>query len=66
MPFQNIGHCFHGSSLALASQVEKYGLRTVRGSTGGVRVEHVIRPNSVATAAATIFMMHQIDGPSLV
>ena len=61
LPFQNMGHCCHGSSLALASQVEKYGLRTVRGRTGGVRVEHVTRSNSTAAAAATTFMVHRFD-----
>lgn len=66
LPFQNIGHCSHGSSLALASQVEKYGLRTVRGRTGGVRVEHVTRPNSTAAAAATDFMVDRIDEAPLV
>lgn len=34
-----MGHLLHGTSLALASQVERYGLRTMRGNTGGVNVE---------------------------
>lgn len=38
-PVQNIGHFDHGSSLASASHVERYGLRTIRGNTGGVSVD---------------------------
>lgn len=34
-----MGHSLQGTSLALASQVERYGLRTMSGSTGGVNVE---------------------------
>lgn len=34
-----MGHLDHGSSLASASHVDRYGFRTISGSTGGVRVE---------------------------
>jgi hypothetical protein len=51
-PVQNIGHFSHGTSLALPSQVLKYGLRTMSGNTGGVRVE--AWPTAVASADATV------------
>ena len=34
-----MGHLLHGSSLAFCSQVDRYGLRTMRGRIGGCRVE---------------------------
>lgn len=36
-----MGHLLQGTSLALASQVERYGLRTMSGSTGGVKTDAV-------------------------
>jgi hypothetical protein len=47
-----MGHLFHGTSRALASQVLKYGVRTINGSTGGVRVEQLELAHSSTTAAA--------------
>jgi hypothetical protein len=47
-----MGHLFHGTSRALASQVLKYGVRTINGSTGGVRVEQLEFAHSSTTPAA--------------
>jgi hypothetical protein len=47
-----MGHLFHGTSRALASQVLKYGVRTINGSTGGVRVEQLERAGSSKQNAA--------------
>lgn len=44
-PVQKMGHCSHGASRE-RTQVLRYGLRTINGRTGGVRVE------ALATAAA--------------
>lgn len=38
-PVQNIGHLFHGEILASPSHVLRYGLRTIKGKTGGVKVD---------------------------
>lgn len=46
-------HSLHGSSLALASQVERYGLRTMSGSTGGVSVEATLKLTLASRVAAT-------------
>lgn len=51
-PVQNMGHLLHGSSLASFNQVLMYGVRTVRGNTGGVSDEAATRPVSSAAAAA--------------
>jgi hypothetical protein len=52
-PVQNIGHLFHGVSLASPSHVLKYGLRTTKGSTGGVSFEASTGRLSSAEPAAT-------------
>lgn len=52
-PVQNIGHLFHGVSLASPSQVLKYGLRTTKGNTGGVSFEAPTGRLSSAEPAAT-------------
>jgi hypothetical protein len=38
-PVQKMGHFSQGTSRALPSQVLKYGFRTIKGMTGGVRDE---------------------------
>lgn len=38
-PVQNMGHLFHGVSLASPSHVLKYGFLTAKGTTGGVSFE---------------------------
>jgi hypothetical protein len=48
-PVQKIGQRFHGTSLAFPSQVLKYGFLTIKGMTGGVKVE---APTGVTAAAA--------------
>ena len=50
-PVQNIGHFPHGFSLASPSQVLRYGLRTMSGSTGGVKVE-AYKPASATVHSA--------------
>lgn len=67
-PVQNIGHSYHGGSLASPSQVLKYGLRTINGRTGGVSLEAWADKTSAdpaAAAAATVSQrmveeMHEI------
>jgi hypothetical protein len=59
-PVQNIGHFSHGKSRALPSHVDRYGLRTMRGSTGGVRRDAEERRGSTAattTQAETSFIL---------
>lgn len=51
-PVQNRGQYSHGSSLACCSQALKYGLRTARGSTGGVSRLHSITGSTAANAAS--------------
>ena len=59
-PVQNIGHLFHGASLASSSHVLRYGLRTIRGSTGGECVEadaeklHSAEPRAAAAKDQSI------------
>ncbi len=48
-----MGHLLHGTSRALASQVLKYGFRTINGNTGGVRVEQVESTGRSRQAVAT-------------
>ena len=53
-PVQNMGHLSHGDSLALPNQVLRYGVRTVRGNTGGLSFEAPTgSPNSAEPAATT-------------
>ena len=52
-PVQNIGHLFHGVSLASPSHALKYGFRTANGSTGGVRFEAPTGRLSSAEPATT-------------
>jgi hypothetical protein len=47
-PVQNMGHLLHGSSRAFWSHVLRYGLRTMRGRTGGLSVE---APTALARSA---------------
>lgn len=47
-----MGHDDQGSSLALASQVERYGFLTTSGSTGGVSVDAVLSLLKLSTLAA--------------
>lgn len=47
LPVQNMGQCSQGTSRALPNQVLRYGLRTISGRTGGVKVE---APTVTATA----------------
>lgn len=47
-----MGHLLHGSSLALFNQVLMYGVRTVSGSTGGVRDEAEAATMPVSSDAA--------------
>jgi hypothetical protein len=47
-----MGHLFHGTSRALVSQVLKYGVRTINGSTGGVREEQLESAGSSTKTAA--------------
>ncbi len=49
-----MGHLLHGSSLALASHVERYGFRTISGNTGGVNVEASAEASRLAAAAAMV------------
>lgn len=54
-PVQNIGHLFHGVSLASPNQVLKYGLRTAKGNTGGVSFEAPAGiPSSAEPAAVAV------------
>ena len=48
-----MGQWLHGASRASGSQVLKYGLRTVSGSTGGVSLEASATDSASARAAAT-------------
>jgi hypothetical protein len=48
-----MGHLVHGLSLALPSQVERYGFLTTNGRTGGVKVEAATDETSDVTATAT-------------
>jgi hypothetical protein len=48
-----MGHLLQGSSLAFCSHVLRYGFRTMRGSTGGWRVEAAA---TLARSAATIIL----------
>jgi hypothetical protein len=57
-PVQNMGHLLHGTSRALASQVLKYGVRTINGSTGGVRVEQLESAGRSKVAAANADLSH--------
>lgn len=52
VPCQNMGHFFHGSSLALPSHVLRYGLRTINGSTGGDREDAVATVAALTSSAA--------------
>ena len=52
-PVQNMGHLFHGVSLASPSHVLRYGFLTVKGSTGGVSLEAPTGRLSRAELAAT-------------
>ena len=52
-PVQNIGHLFHGVTLASPSHVLKYGFLTVKGNTGGVSLEAPTGRLSSAELAAT-------------
>lgn len=60
-PVQNIGHLFHGSCLASLSHKLRYGLRTTRGSTGGVSLEastlQYERPRAIAAMERPQYMM---------
>jgi hypothetical protein len=49
-PVQNIGHLVQGSSRALCNHVLRYGLRTIRGRTGGVREARATLARSAARA----------------
>lgn len=60
-PVQNIGHDVQGSSLALASQVERYGFRTMSGSTGGVSVDAVLSLLSTLAARAVTATARMLD-----
>jgi hypothetical protein len=53
-PVQNMGHFFHGSSLAFPSHVLRYGLRTMSGRTGGVRDEASATPARSAVEAVAM------------
>lgn len=52
-PVQNMGHLFHGDSLASPSQVLRYGFLTTKGTTGGVSFEAPTERLSSAEPAAT-------------
>ena len=47
-----MGHLLHGTSLASASHVERYGFRTIRGNTGGVRVEALVKQSKLTATTA--------------
>ena len=49
-----MGHLLHGTSLALANQMERYGLRTISGSTGGDSVEAYVKLSRLAATAKTL------------
>jgi hypothetical protein len=55
-----MGHFFHGTSRALPSQVLKYGFRTIRGSTGGVRVEQLATADRSREAVANAELSHML------
>ena len=50
-----MGHLLHGTSLASASHVERYGFRTMSGKTGGVSVEALVK-HSKSKLAITVAM----------
>lgn len=52
-----MGHLVHGLSLALPSQVERYGFLTIKGNTGGFKVEAATDETSEVTAATTCSFM---------
>lgn len=52
-----MGHLDHGLSLALPSQVERYGFLTINGNTGGFRVEAAANETSEVTVATTCSFM---------
>ena len=51
-PVQNMGHFSQGLSLAFPSHVLKYGLRTINGSTGGVKREDSTNEGTAAARTA--------------
>ena len=53
-PVQNMGHLFHGVSLASPSHVLRYGFLTVRGKTGGVSFEAPTERLRTAEPAARV------------
>lgn len=61
-PVQNVGQDSHGLPRASGSQVLRYGLRTTRGRTGGVRTEACVRATKkvlrTMVQAETSRMMH--------
>lgn len=63
-----MGHFFHGSSLASASHVERYGLRTISGNTGGFSVDAATKltrlPSSTAAVVEGMVGMQKGKGPS--
>lgn len=67
-PVQNIGHLFHGFSLASLSHKLRYGLRTIRGSTGGVSLDalasKLIKARAQA-AAVSSWCMRVLDWEAL-
>ena len=50
-PVQNMGHSCHGGSLASPNQVLRYGFRTIKGSTGGVKLDANAEPAAAATTS---------------
>ena len=60
-PVQNMGHLFHGVSLASPSQVLRYGFLTTKGTTGGVRFEAPTGRLSSAEPAAIAVRSQYIE-----
>ena len=58
-PVQNIGQFSHGGSLACPNQVLKYGFRTNKGITGGVKVEASMSTAAVAARAMDHLMVQE-------
>jgi hypothetical protein len=52
-PVQNIGHLLHGSSRAFCNHVLRYGLLTIKGRTGGWRVDALATLPSSADPATS-------------
>ena len=49
-----MGHLLHGTSLALPSHVERYGFRTISGSTGGVSMDASVKLSRLAATARMV------------